>query len=178
MCQVRHHYKLTPAPDNQAMLKRCIAALEEKNTNLLSKLEHSESIVLEGRAIRRLVSLVDHVEDLLAKYGRCVMLGARNDPDAQSIPSSEVEQHQYRSYQKLTCWCPLIWKLIQNNMDAYQLSMTYCQLNQGADGARSDDASKLKVTVAAWLMDVKSGFFPGIPGMSGGAEKAGFCGNS
>ncbi|KIK82396.1 hypothetical protein PAXRUDRAFT_832234 [Paxillus rubicundulus Ve08.2h10] len=143
-------------PDDQATLKRRIAALEEQNTNLLSKLEkkpRNENFVLEGRAIRRLVSLVDRVEDLLAEHDRRVMLGGGNDSDTPSIPSSDVEQYQYRSYQKLIRWCPSIRKLMQSDMDTYQLNITYRQLNQGADGARGDDASMLKVTVATWLME-------------------------
>ncbi|KAF8835229.1 hypothetical protein BDN67DRAFT_913391 [Paxillus ammoniavirescens] len=142
------------SPDTQAALKRRIAALEEQNTNLLSKIEKkpcSESFLLEGQAIRRLVSLVDRVEDIMAEYDRRVMLGAENGTG--SIVSSEDEEYQYCSYEKLVRWCPSVRKLLDRNMDSYQLTMAYRQLNHGADGARSDDAATLKVAVATWLME-------------------------
>ncbi|KAG6372097.1 hypothetical protein JVT61DRAFT_8811 [Boletus reticuloceps] len=57
-------------------LKRRIAVLEEENVQLTSKISHSpiHSWTREGRAIRRLVSLVDPVTDLIMEYDRRIEL--------------------------------------------------------------------------------------------------------
>ncbi|KIO07305.1 hypothetical protein M404DRAFT_136565 [Pisolithus tinctorius Marx 270] len=83
---------LTSGMDPQVALRRCIAALEDENSQLLKKLDkkpRSDTYLLEGRAIRRLVSLVDHVEDLIAEYDqRGLIVADSNDVDIESIPSS------------------------------------------------------------------------------------------
>ncbi|KAI6140545.1 hypothetical protein BKA82DRAFT_136565 [Pisolithus tinctorius] len=83
---------LTSGMDPQVALRRCIAALEDENSQLLKKLDkklRSDTYLLEGRAICRLVSLVDHVEDLIAEYDqRGLIVADSNDVDIESIPSS------------------------------------------------------------------------------------------
>ncbi|KIJ58630.1 hypothetical protein HYDPIDRAFT_102297, partial [Hydnomerulius pinastri MD-312] len=108
----------------------------------------------EGRAIHRLVSLVDPIEDLIAENDRRVMLGAESEEDAESIPSSNDEQRTYRSYKKLTRWCPSIGKLVNSDLDGHEMTLALRQaslLKSGADGARGDDASSLKGSVATWV---------------------------
>ncbi|KAG1857481.1 hypothetical protein F4604DRAFT_1589874, partial [Suillus subluteus] len=104
----------------------------------------------EGRVIRRLVCLTDRVEDLIAEFDRRVMLGIDLDDDA-SLNDPE-DDRKYRSYKKLVAWCPSIRKLIHSVVENAELSHIYSKLNKGADGARADDTTRLKVTVASWLM--------------------------
>ncbi|KAJ8579610.1 hypothetical protein M405DRAFT_870125 [Rhizopogon salebrosus TDB-379] len=63
--------------DNHAALKRRIAALEEQNAELRGESgnkRHSDPYLSAGRAIRRLVSLTDRVEDLVGEYDRRISL--------------------------------------------------------------------------------------------------------
>ncbi|KAG1759764.1 hypothetical protein EDD22DRAFT_782140, partial [Suillus occidentalis] len=104
----------------------------------------------EGRVIRRLVCLTERVEDLITEFDRRVTLGIELDDDA-SLNDPE-DDRRYRSYKKLVTWCPSIRKLIQLVVENSELSYVYSKLNKGADGARADDTTRLKVTVASWLM--------------------------
>ncbi|KAI6154852.1 hypothetical protein BKA82DRAFT_3967788 [Pisolithus tinctorius] len=186
--------------DPQVALKRRIAALEDENSQLLKKLDkkpyvsswpaiditnipshrRSDTYLLEGRAIRRLVSLVDRVEDLIAEYDwRGLIVADSNDVDIESIPSSADENRIFRSCLKLIRWCPSVQKLLNADVDSHQLTMIYrqagfacrfsihsinliLQLNSGADGARGDDACTLKPIVAMWLMEQRPTLDPVI----------------
>ncbi|KAG1873477.1 hypothetical protein C8R48DRAFT_746185 [Suillus tomentosus] len=130
-------------------LKRRIAALEEQNAELQGESHrnksHGDIYVPAGRAIRRLVSLTDRVEDLIGEYDR---RSALCDEDDQH---TEEEERTYQSFQQLLRWVPCVRSLINSQSDGYQLNVAYQKLNKGADSARGDDASSLKKTVASWL---------------------------
>ncbi|KAG1883851.1 hypothetical protein F4604DRAFT_1920368 [Suillus subluteus] len=139
-------------PSEVAALKRRLALLEAQNAELRKQPleEKSVRLHLEGRVIRRLVCLTERVEDIVAEFDRCVTLGIESDGDA-SVNDSE-DDRRYRSYKKLATWCPSVRKLVQSVIENGELSHVYSKLNKGADGARADDTTRLKVTVAAWLM--------------------------
>ncbi|KAG2105176.1 hypothetical protein BD769DRAFT_1393334 [Suillus cothurnatus] len=140
------------APSEVAALKRRLAVLEAQNAELRKQPmeEKSERLHLEGRVIRRLVCLTERVEDLIAEFDRRVMLGIDLDDDA-SLNDPE-DDRKYRSYKKLVALCPSIRKLVHSVVENGELSHIYSKLNKGADGARGDDTTRLKVTVASWLM--------------------------
>ncbi|KAG1788932.1 uncharacterized protein HD556DRAFT_1244498, partial [Suillus plorans] len=104
----------------------------------------------EGRVIRRLVCLTERVEDLVTEFDRRVTLGIDSDDDT-SLNDSE-DDRRYRSYKKLATWCPTVRKLVHSEVENRELSYIYSKLNKGADGARGDDTTRLKVVVASWLM--------------------------
>ncbi|KAG1820134.1 hypothetical protein EV424DRAFT_1322953, partial [Suillus variegatus] len=119
----------------------------------------------EGRVIRRLVCLTERVEDLIAEYDRRVTLGLETDTDDTS--SNDIEDNRrYRSYKKLATWCPSIHKLLNSVAESGELSHIYSKLNKGADGARADDTTRLKVTVASWLMQLTPPPSPVIQGQN------------
>ncbi|KAG1903121.1 uncharacterized protein F5891DRAFT_978157 [Suillus fuscotomentosus] len=130
-------------------LKRRIAALEEQNAELQGESHrnksHGDIYVPAGRAIRRLMSLTDRVEDLIGEHDR---RSALCDEDDQH---TEEEERTYQSFQQLLRWVPCVRSLINSQSDGYQLNVAYQKLNKGADSARGDDASSLKKTVASWL---------------------------
>ncbi|KAG1893115.1 uncharacterized protein F5891DRAFT_963489, partial [Suillus fuscotomentosus] len=119
----------------------------------------------EGRVIRRLVCLTERVEDLIVEYDRCVTLGLETDTDDTSSNNIE-DDRRHRSYKKLATWCPSIRKLLNSVTESGELSHIYSKLNKGADGARADDTTRLKVTVASWLMQLTPPPSPVIQGQN------------
>ncbi|KAG2754551.1 hypothetical protein P692DRAFT_201703947 [Suillus brevipes Sb2] len=103
--------------------------------------------LMTGRAIRRLVSLTDRVEDLVGEYDRRTSL-YDSDDDPQY---TEEEGRTYQSFQQLLRWVPTVRNLISSQTDGHQLNLAYQKLNQGADSARGDDAASMKLAVASWL---------------------------
>ncbi|KAG2152856.1 hypothetical protein DEU56DRAFT_908040 [Suillus clintonianus] len=133
----------------QNALKRRIAALEEQNAELQgesrSKNSRGDIYVTAGRAIRRLVSLTDRIEDLVGEHDRRSSLCDEDDQH------TEEEEQLYQSFQQLLRWVPCVRNLLNSQSDGYQLNVAFQKLNRGADSARGDDASSLKKTVASWL---------------------------
>ncbi|KAG1841182.1 hypothetical protein C8R48DRAFT_620395 [Suillus tomentosus] len=105
-------------------------------TQLVSN-SHGDIYVPAGRAIRRLVSLTDRVEDLVGEH------------DRRSALCDEDDQHTE--------------DLVNSQSDGYQLNIAYQKLNRGADSARGDDASSLKKAVASWLNESLPTPNPPIP---------------
>ncbi|KAG1847582.1 hypothetical protein F4604DRAFT_1594334, partial [Suillus subluteus] len=122
----------------------------------------------EGRVIRRLVCLTERVEDLITEFDRRVTLGIELDDDATllMLTYSTRDDRRYRSYKKLATWCPSVRKLVHSVVEDSELSCIYSKLNKGADGARADDTTRLKVTIASWLMQATPPPNPVIHGQS------------
>ncbi|KAG2070759.1 hypothetical protein BDR04DRAFT_1155205 [Suillus decipiens] len=118
-------------PSEVAALKRQLAVLEAQNTELHKRPveEKSTHLHLKGQVIRRLVCLTERIEDLIAEFDRCVTLGIKLDDDA-------------------------VWMILKRTgvVENDKLSHIYSKLNRGADRARADDMTCLKVIVASWLM--------------------------
>ncbi|KAG2365277.1 hypothetical protein BDR07DRAFT_1481538 [Suillus spraguei] len=74
------------------------------------------------------------------------------DLDDDTSLNDLENNRRYRSYKKLANWCPSIHKLVHSVVENDELSYVYSKSNKGADGARADDTTQLKVTVASWLM--------------------------
>ncbi|KAF8429427.1 hypothetical protein L210DRAFT_3652070 [Boletus edulis BED1] len=140
-------------------LKRRIDALEEENGQLLNKIikKPTPTLLREGRAVRRLVCLAGPVVDFISEHDRRQILTAQvNDmgtgASANPPPSSSIEQERaYRSYEKLVLWCPTLARLLSATPDTVDLAAACQQLQEGADGARGDDAATLKVSAMQWL---------------------------
>ncbi|KAG1884204.1 uncharacterized protein F5891DRAFT_971482 [Suillus fuscotomentosus] len=125
-------------------------------TQLVSN-SHGDIYVPAGRAIRRLVSLTDRVEDLVGEHDR---RSALCDEDDQH---TEEEEQIYQSFQQLLRWVPCVRSLVNSQSDGYQLNIAYQKLNRGADSARGDDTSSLKKAVASWLNESLPTPNPPIP---------------
>ncbi|KAG6373359.1 hypothetical protein JVT61DRAFT_6506 [Boletus reticuloceps] len=130
-------------------LKRRIAALEEENVQLTSKISRSpiHSWTREGRAIRRLVNLIDPVTDLIVEYDQRLELAGGNE-NLELVESTAEQNRAFRSFKKLIIWCPSLKRTMQVPIE---LTLACNQLKRGADGARGDDANILKFSVATWL---------------------------
>ncbi|KAH7917428.1 hypothetical protein BV22DRAFT_1026345 [Leucogyrophana mollusca] len=107
---------------------------------------------LRGRAVRRLVSITEHVDAMVGEHDRRVALELRgHDGGNGSTDQSEQNEYLYRSYQQLIRWIPSIQKLVLSQNDPFELTSIYNRIMKGADAARGEDATHLKSAVASWL---------------------------
>ncbi|KIK14018.1 hypothetical protein PISMIDRAFT_17583 [Pisolithus microcarpus 441] len=128
--------------------KRHISCLEEENCGLCDAQasvpkKHHNFYLSAGRAIRWLVTLNDHVEDLVSEANHCSCMEQVNSDDPTD--HSEEEDCLYCSYQELLQWIPSLKSDLTAESEDYEL-------NKGADGACGDDAAGLKIAVVEWLM--------------------------
>ncbi|KAF8445726.1 hypothetical protein L210DRAFT_3528291 [Boletus edulis BED1] len=115
----------------------------------------------EGRVIRRLVSLVDPVTNLIAEYDRRVNLAGDNE-EIEFVTSSEAEDRIFHSYKELIRWCPSVEELMKTTQPAKgrKRATTWQDLQKGADRARADDTNTLKSSVATWLNEQRPHLVP------------------
>ncbi|KAI6021271.1 hypothetical protein EDC04DRAFT_2937985 [Pisolithus marmoratus] len=146
---------------NPALKHRC-NALEEENHRLRAKLTKTliHSYRVEGRAICWLADLVNPLSDLITEHDHRLDLGAEDEASADDIQSSAEEDYAYCSFKRLIHWCPSIKKLLNGEVDDHDVSLAFRDLKMGADGARSDDTSRLKSAVATWLNNTKQRLEP------------------
>ncbi|KAG0703576.1 hypothetical protein DFH29DRAFT_998401 [Suillus ampliporus] len=136
----------TDAPSSRAARQmRKIAQLEGKLEILESghavkdrKMNH---YVAQGRAIRRVVSLFDNVEDLMGENDRRYEEEGDITIDQDRLQTGYITLlHTLKWFEKKT-----------SEMDYDEYSQMLKMLRQGADGPRGDDTSKLKALVAEWV---------------------------
>ncbi|KAG1758878.1 hypothetical protein EDD22DRAFT_783326 [Suillus occidentalis] len=167
---------LTVATSESARQRRKIAALEEK----LQLLEEGHAVkqretnyyMSKGRAIRRVVTLFDNIEDLICENDRrCELEGEDEDRTVSSKSFSPVLRYcsslvRYHSQDRLrvgyiTLNQALPWLHSKaSNMEYEDYSQ---MLKKGADSARGDDISKLKSLVADWINRDSKPAFPVDP---------------
>ncbi|KAG2152368.1 hypothetical protein BD769DRAFT_1381098 [Suillus cothurnatus] len=121
----------------QARQRRRIAQLEEKIEALESgraaKERQTNYYVAQGRAIRHVVVLFDNLEDLVAENNR------RYDDDEDAETTLDQDRLQ------------IGYVVFTNTMRWFHKKAAGAGLRQGADAARGDDTSKLKVLVSEWV---------------------------
>lgn len=137
--------------------KRRISCLEEENRGLRDAQasvpkKHHNFYLSAGRAIRRIVTLNDRVEDLVSEADRRSCMEQVNSDDDDPTDHSEEEDRLYRSYQELLRWIPSLKSDLAAESEDYEVRLIMKNLNKGADGARGDDAAGLKIAVVEWLM--------------------------
>ncbi|KAI5984061.1 hypothetical protein EDD15DRAFT_2171775 [Pisolithus albus] len=148
----------TMTDDSISAFKRRISSLEEENRELrgaqasVPKTRHN-FYLSAGRAIRRVVTLNDRIEDLVSEADRrSCMEQADSDDDPRWTDLSEEEDRLYRGYQELLRWIPSLKSDLAAESEDYEVRLIMKNLNKGADGARGDDAAGLKIAVVGWLM--------------------------
>ncbi|KAI6003926.1 hypothetical protein EDD15DRAFT_2360192 [Pisolithus albus] len=149
----------TPETHAVASLKRVISLLENENVQLHHKITKKPALSLtrEGQVVRRVVTLVEPVADLIAEYDRCEIQATEQQASSNSevIPPTPEQQRTYHAYEKLIQWCPSVHKLVGPAADAdtasFEVAFACRELQKGADGARGDDGAMLKAAVAQWL---------------------------
>ncbi|KAI6006417.1 hypothetical protein EDC04DRAFT_2907823 [Pisolithus marmoratus] len=149
------------APDTQVVvsLKQLVSVLERENAQLHCKVfkQPLQSLTREGRGVRRLVTLVEPIANLIAEYDHCQIQSVEQQvsPNSAVILPTTEQQHMYRAYEKLIQWCPSIHRLVGPATEAdtasFDITLTCKELQKGADGARGDDAATLKTAVAQWF---------------------------
>ncbi|KAG1906061.1 uncharacterized protein F5891DRAFT_1244036 [Suillus fuscotomentosus] len=131
----------------QARQRRKIAQLEEKLETLESgravKAKQRNYYVLQGRAIRCIVTLFDTIEDLIAKNDRRYKV----EDDADSSIDEDRLQIGYATLMGTLSWLPAQARDMEYDDYTHMLKL----LQQGADSARGDNTSKLKVLVTEWV---------------------------
>ncbi|KAG2737508.1 hypothetical protein P692DRAFT_20761551, partial [Suillus brevipes Sb2] len=142
--------------DTYARQRRRIAQLEEKLESLESgraaKDRESNYFMSQGRAIRRVVSLFDNVEELVNENDR----RHEADEDAENSADQDRLQIGYITFTNTLRW----FHKKGAEMEYDDFTQMLKLLRQGADSARGDDTSKLKTLVAEW---VNREFKPDIP---------------
>ncbi|KIK31448.1 hypothetical protein CY34DRAFT_19912 [Suillus luteus UH-Slu-Lm8-n1] len=147
---------LTVATPESARQRRKIAALEEKLQLLESghavKQRETNYYMSKGRAIRRVVTLFDNIEDLISENDRrCELEGEDED---MTLDQDRL-QLGYIALNQALPWLHSKASGMEYEECAYMLK----KLRQGADSARGDDTSKLKSLVADWInRDLKPDF--------------------
>ncbi|KAG1767495.1 hypothetical protein EV702DRAFT_1254506 [Suillus placidus] len=154
---------LAVATSESARQRRKIAALEEKLQVLESghavKVRETNYYMSKGRAIRRIVTLFDTIEDLIFKNDRRCDLGDEDDNvtlESQGLNSSLmwfiVTVRSVCNSGTLPLILPFhgFTRRLQN-MEYDDYSHMLKKLRQGADASRGDDTSKLKNLIADWV---------------------------
>ncbi|KAF8839843.1 hypothetical protein BDN67DRAFT_969490 [Paxillus ammoniavirescens] len=142
----------------QTRAKRRIAALELEVESLkeVSKKSRRQNdlYIHRGRAIRRLVTLYDNIEDLISEYDRRQEFATENPhSDLSELDTTQDQDRLYSSFEELLAF--LLWmrrKILRCEAD--ELDDICKQLRKGADGARGDDTANLKQDVVLWLTDL------------------------
>ncbi|KIM62962.1 hypothetical protein SCLCIDRAFT_24554 [Scleroderma citrinum Foug A] len=138
-----------------SLLKRRINALEEENTELQgiskSSTKCPDKYLRSGRAIQRLVTLHDRVEDLVNEGDHRACLELEGDTTA----NSEEQDRLYRGYKQLLRWIPSLKSDLAADSEDYKVKLIMKDLNKAADSAHSDDTAGLKTAVVDWLMSIK-----------------------
>ncbi|KAG1804078.1 hypothetical protein EV424DRAFT_1351413 [Suillus variegatus] len=131
----------------QARQRRRIAQLEEKLLALESgraaKERQTNYYVAQGRAIRRIVTLFDSLEDLVAENDRRYDV----EEDAETTTDQDRLQIGYITFTNTMRW--FFKKATEQEYEEYAQMLK--MLWQGADAAQGDDTSKLKVLVSEWV---------------------------
>ncbi|KAI6118345.1 hypothetical protein F5141DRAFT_1212258 [Pisolithus sp. B1] len=115
------------------------------------------SLTREGRAVRRVVTLVEPVADLIVEYDchEIQAVGQQASSNSEAIQPTPKQQHTYHAYEKLMQWCPSVHKLVGPAAEAdtagLKVAFVCRELQKGADGAQGDDSATLKVAIAQWL---------------------------
>ncbi|KAG2046630.1 hypothetical protein BDR06DRAFT_845756, partial [Suillus hirtellus] len=131
-----------------ARQKRKIAALEEKLQVLelghAVKLRQTNYYMSKGRAIRRIVTLFDTIEDLISENDRRCDL---DDKDSDVTLDQERLQFGYIALNHALPWFHS--RASETEHDDYIHMLK--KLRQGANATRGDDTLKLKSLVAYWV---------------------------
>ncbi|KAG2131638.1 hypothetical protein DEU56DRAFT_740020 [Suillus clintonianus] len=139
---------LAVATSETARQRRKIAALEEKLLVLESghavKQRETNYYMSKGRAIRRIVTLFDNIEDLICENDRRCDL---NGEDADVTIDQDRLQTGYIALNRALPWL----HSKASDMENEDCRLMIKKLRQGADAARADDTSKLKSLVADWI---------------------------
>ncbi|KAG1763642.1 hypothetical protein EDD22DRAFT_776896 [Suillus occidentalis] len=145
------------ATSESARQRRKIADLEEK----LQVLESGQAVkkreinfyMSQGRAIRRIVTLFDSIEDLICENDRRCDIDDNDDNDVtidlthQYFDSQDRLQTGYVVLSNVIPW----FHAKASDMEHDDYTHMLKKLRQGADGARGDDTSKLKSLVPDWV---------------------------
>ncbi|KAG2117454.1 hypothetical protein DEU56DRAFT_919058 [Suillus clintonianus] len=131
----------------QAQQRRKIAELEGKLEALESgraiKEKQTNYYIAQGRGLKRIVTLFDSIEELVAENDR------RYDDNSEE--DATLDQDQLLSgYHTLLRTLPWFLKKA-SDIEPNDFTRMLKMLRQGADGARGDDTSKLKTLVADWV---------------------------
>ncbi|KAF8431229.1 hypothetical protein L210DRAFT_3651293 [Boletus edulis BED1] len=101
-----------------------------------------------GRAIRRLVTLTDNIQDLIDEADR------RGAMERIEHNQSAEKDRIFKCYEHLIVALPEFGEWLTNPGNAGRLDNVIKQLTDGADSARADDASVMKTTIVNWLTEV------------------------
>ncbi|KAG1790438.1 uncharacterized protein HD556DRAFT_1242329 [Suillus plorans] len=139
---------LAVATSESARQRRKIAQLEEKLQLLESgqamKQRETNYYMSKGRAIRRIVTLYDTIEDLISENDR------RCDSNDDKVTPELVQDRLQMGYIALNNALPWFHeRATELEHDEYVHMLK--KLRQGADSARGDDTSKLKSLVPDWI---------------------------
>ncbi|KAJ7689716.1 hypothetical protein B0H17DRAFT_849093, partial [Mycena rosella] len=110
------------------------------------------SYITMGRALRKVVSLFDPLEDLVSEYDRREELRVQREEDEDDTPVKHtLEQDRlYRGFQELLKFVPGL-KLALVNTHPLELAEIYSQLRKGAASAHGDDTGSVRAAMVEWV---------------------------
>ncbi|KAG1797399.1 uncharacterized protein HD556DRAFT_1233541 [Suillus plorans] len=140
------------ATSENARQRRKIAALEEKlqvlEAGRMVKQRETNYFISQGRAIRRIVTLFDSIEDLITENDRRYDIADDDERYLRVCHHSQDRLHT--GYITLTNILPWFQPKC-SDMEYEEYVQMLKKLRQGADSARGDDTSKLKSLVPDWV---------------------------
>ncbi|KAG1830609.1 hypothetical protein EV424DRAFT_1343509 [Suillus variegatus] len=135
------------ATSDNARQRQKIAALEEKlqvlEAGCMVKQRETNYFISQGRAIRRIVTLFDSIEDLISENDRRYDVA---EDDEVTIDQDWLQM----GYTTLTNILPWFQPKC-SDMEYEEYVQMLKKLRQGADSAHGDDTSKLKSLVPDWV---------------------------
>ncbi|KAF9533408.1 hypothetical protein CPB83DRAFT_782959 [Crepidotus variabilis] len=134
-------------------LKRQVVALQDELEEARgSRTKRSETPVTRGRGIRRLITLFESLDGLIAEADTRIL--AEKDGVVRFRDQSELKRNAdrtFESYELLLSLVPPFKTLIQTDADEDTFRQYTASLQKGANDARSDDVRRIKEEIAVWL---------------------------
>ncbi|KAL6306019.1 hypothetical protein BKA93DRAFT_748672 [Sparassis latifolia] len=157
---------LSPSPDaagdapksTDGRLKRRIAALQLENDHLKQRFRPANQVQVSActaaRSMRRVVSMFDPVESLVAESDRRRMVAEGDGLEVEDMKmSADQSDRMMRGHDELVRWFPEIAQSFER-AEPEELADLYRQIRTGSDRGRGTDANKLKGPIISWLDEV------------------------
>ncbi|KAJ7173698.1 hypothetical protein C8R46DRAFT_1189872 [Mycena filopes] len=150
---VRSSSPTSDAAATQARLKRRIAELEaEVAAKEAPSKTSAKTYVTMGRIIRKLISMYDPIEALVAEHDRRQELEERRQDEDDDTPLEHTAEQDrlHRGFEELVKWIPSIRTALVT-MAPDELAEMFAQMAKGATGANGDDVNSVRAAMAGFI---------------------------
>ncbi|KAH9942077.1 hypothetical protein B0H21DRAFT_696509 [Amylocystis lapponica] len=114
--------------------------------------------VTQGRIVRRVISMFEPVENLIAESDRRRVLAHNDQAGSEPVESNDDislqdSDRMLRGYAELVKWLPDVVKRL-DAAEPEEMVTIYQHMRIGSDRARGSDAHQLKLNIVPWLSDL------------------------